>query len=576
MNLGRKRFGKSTVTRNYRSPIEEVSKAIWLRASKGSGVYYQESSKTTAAGNSDHVGAWVDQSGNGNDGVQATDGQRPTMNTNILNGFPALGFNRANTEHFDTSLDLEITTGDFWMLAVSDPDDDDNAKRMFGNLANSGNYQGFYLEHDSLERVAFYIRQSSEDILSLLEPQQSRDSYNIFYVERDSGVARLYRNGSPVLADSSSQNLSGHGDLGIGIERTGGSASYGGRMAEVMGNAGTVLTDDQRRIVHKHLGGQLGITTQFDMPFYIPGPDSVTKVLDFDGNSGGHPAVVKVGSTYYMLTSGSDGGRMYTSSNGTTWSSQGAVVLNGTQSWAEAVISPHFTYIDGTYYAIFTGQDASGNRAIGVASNSGDPTDSDDWSWYASNPLISHDVFGETKIMDPQLMYFADGFNPGNGDGEHKFWLLFSKHADADKVQEVYLAYADSIEGTWTLANSGNAVIDRNHSSLGHWPGALAKVGDEIYYLYSSGHPGASPQTGWLAWAKTSDLITWTYPLLEPLTYDGGLVGYERLIEPCMLEVGNEIWVYVAASTDGVGSSTRDDVILIKMKKNTDSDITIL
>jgi len=53
-------------------------------------------------------------------------------------------------------------------------------------------------------------------------------------------------------------------------------------------------------------------------------------------------------------------------------------------------------------------------------------------------------------------------------------------------------------------------------------------------------------------------------------------VGYERLIEPCMLEVGNEIWVYVAASTDGVGSSTRDDVILIKMKKNTDSDITIL
>lgn len=174
-------------------------------------------------------------------------------------------------------------------------------------------------------------------------------------------------------------------------------------------------------------------------------------------------------------------------------------------------------------------------------------------------------------------MYFPNAFDPGNGDGSHNYWMLFSDENPAgDNIQNVHIAYADSIAGSWTVGNSGAAVIDRNDALLGHWPGQLMLVGNEIYYMYSSGAVGATPQTGWIAWAKSSDLINWTYPLLEPLTYDAGLTGYERIIAPTFIVVGEELWVYCEASTDGVGGSTRDDVVQIKMKSNTRKQVTVL
>jgi len=56
---------------------------LWLKSGTG---LYQDAAKTTPAANGDAVGAWADQSGNGNDATQATAGLKPVRIDNVVNG----------------------------------------------------------------------------------------------------------------------------------------------------------------------------------------------------------------------------------------------------------------------------------------------------------------------------------------------------------------------------------------------------------------------------------------------------------------------------------------------------------
>lgn len=65
----------------------KLSPALWLKSSVG---LYQDAAKTTpATADADPVGAWADQSGNGNDATQGTDTNRPSLQNaagDLVNG----------------------------------------------------------------------------------------------------------------------------------------------------------------------------------------------------------------------------------------------------------------------------------------------------------------------------------------------------------------------------------------------------------------------------------------------------------------------------------------------------------
>lgn len=82
------------------TPLKLTSLYAWFRADAG---LYQDAAKTTPATAQDApIGAWADQSGNGRDLAQTTDGNRPTLDVNTgIGGKPAI--KAVTTQHFKTA-----------------------------------------------------------------------------------------------------------------------------------------------------------------------------------------------------------------------------------------------------------------------------------------------------------------------------------------------------------------------------------------------------------------------------------------------------------------------------------------
>lgn len=93
--------GTAWQTSRVRSPL-----LVWLKADAGT---WQDNGLSVAASaNNDPVGGWVDQSGNGNTVLSASDPVRPLLKTNAINSLPALAFSRTSTKYLSV-----VTTGKF-------------------------------------------------------------------------------------------------------------------------------------------------------------------------------------------------------------------------------------------------------------------------------------------------------------------------------------------------------------------------------------------------------------------------------------------------------------------------------
>jgi hypothetical protein len=106
---------------------------------------FTDAGKTTAcASDADKVYVWEDQSGNGNDAVQATEGYRPLWKTNIVGSLPAIRFDGSN-DYMDTALSGTQPITFFVVRSVSTSGstfDSTNANRI--TLFNSGDSSQMY------------------------------------------------------------------------------------------------------------------------------------------------------------------------------------------------------------------------------------------------------------------------------------------------------------------------------------------------------------------------------------------------------------------------------------------------
>lgn len=85
-------------------PTDIAGLQLWLKADAGT---FQDAAKTTpASADTDPVGVWDDQSGNGKDATQATAGSKPLLKTNILNAKPVVRFDNVDDVLLHTAINL--------------------------------------------------------------------------------------------------------------------------------------------------------------------------------------------------------------------------------------------------------------------------------------------------------------------------------------------------------------------------------------------------------------------------------------------------------------------------------------
>lgn len=83
-------FFADNAKRTVFSPASISGLVLWLKSDSGT---FQDSSKTTpATADTNPIGAWADQSGTGNDVLQAVAGSRPILKVNILNSRSVVRF----------------------------------------------------------------------------------------------------------------------------------------------------------------------------------------------------------------------------------------------------------------------------------------------------------------------------------------------------------------------------------------------------------------------------------------------------------------------------------------------------
>lgn len=135
------------------APTDITGLELWLKADAG---VWQDSAKTTAADEDDDpVGAWEDQSGNGNDATQDTAGNKLAWKNNIVNGKPAL---LGDGTHKWLDFTTAIGTPDITIFAVARNDDAAVGSNWIGY---SGDWWPYLFSDGTPEQVMSSIRSTT-------------------------------------------------------------------------------------------------------------------------------------------------------------------------------------------------------------------------------------------------------------------------------------------------------------------------------------------------------------------------------------------------------------------------------
>ena len=259
---------------------------LWLRAEDG----------TDASGNGDPVGQWADQSGNGNDFTQSGS-QRPTLQTNVINGRPALQFNDSNNEFLnDPDGNDNYVNGEpaFSVFTVSESNTINNTESgVF--VADSGPDSGGGSDQNDIISIRYDFDSGTEHLelgISTNEGGGTDLTFNsndgtlstnpqLLQYEWSSGsTLRFFVNGTNEgSASPPSGGLSGAESVAVG--RTDGPEPYwDGRIAETFLYTAT-LNQAQRQIVQNYL------SAKYDVPLNTSG---TAKDLYTEDNGDGDPS----------------------------------------------------------------------------------------------------------------------------------------------------------------------------------------------------------------------------------------------------------------------------------------------
>lgn len=295
----------TTMTSGIDMPLTGME--LWLKADSG-----------VCANANGRAVAWLDQSGNGNNGTQTTTSYRPTLTANALNGFPVVSFIN-NGNYFNLpNLMNGATAGEIFIVVQAASANPSNAPGLF----QFGNSTGGCYPNDS---GAITENFGSTTMYTLGAPPSGIAQYSIYDVSSQSGQWSARLDGLTLL-NSTSNTVAFGSSPHLGHNS---STGFNGEVAEVI-VYNTVLTAAQRATVGQYLESKYnlpGISVPSNPTGLAATPLSATQVsLIWSSNStntgitytvwratgsGGYTAVAQVSNTQSYIDSGLTAGTAY-------------------------------------------------------------------------------------------------------------------------------------------------------------------------------------------------------------------------------------------------------------------------
>jgi len=230
------------------SPANLSGLSIWLKADAG---------VTTSGSN---VTAWADQSGNGNNAVGSD--TLPTLQSNAINGYPAIRINNfGNTSKFTVSNNFNLKNSSVFIV-VKQLNLDNSFARMLAFLGSNNDY-------DSDDGLAFLFNNfapqlqltsnANDAIIANLVAQNVFASV-AYKIDGSGNMSVFYNGGSEGTGQNvsmSSQNSGGAIYIGQGSQNITAAGLYGDIAEIILYNSN--LTTPQRQQVETYLNAKYAI-----------------------------------------------------------------------------------------------------------------------------------------------------------------------------------------------------------------------------------------------------------------------------------------------------------------------------
>lgn len=246
---GRRRFRSLGRRRNVRAQIESFAPTdidgleLWLDASA-----------ITGLSDGDPVTTWEDQSSNGFDATQATADNKPTYQTNELNGKPVVRFDGTNDLLSTSSVSVVGDDGTWTVFAVSDLTGGTGAQTI--------------VDHDNLTRIAQFLRYSAGSAQAIAfneaggaftDSESHGAGFDVISSVRSALAVQVFVNGTSGGSTATTGiAISGSEIVRIGSRGASG-AHLAGDIAEVLIYSAALSTAD-REAVEEYLASKYGIT----------------------------------------------------------------------------------------------------------------------------------------------------------------------------------------------------------------------------------------------------------------------------------------------------------------------------
>jgi len=190
------------------TPTDIAGLQLWLKADTG---LWQDAAMTTpAVADGDVVGAWADQSGNGNHATQGTTAAKPLLKLAIKNGKPVVRFDGTD-DLLRIASGLPAGTSPVGVIAVVNPGATLSNEHIIMWGSYTANEGCLRFQDGGVGRVTF--QDDGTDILSV--SGFSAATWYIFASVYDGTNAIIRKNGGQVASAARNKNIIGTaGDIG--------------------------------------------------------------------------------------------------------------------------------------------------------------------------------------------------------------------------------------------------------------------------------------------------------------------------------------------------------------------------
>lgn len=237
-----------------------TTNVLWLSADQG--VY--NNAGTTLATSTQNVQQWNDRSGNGRHAMQTTVGNRPNLQTSVLNGLPALRFTAANTDRMMSTGLSTANRASVWVVARYSSLPSPNPGLIQG--AATGNA---YSSTPAQKNMGMWVSSSTSQVwgrgiqsdgtqrnVTMATSLSSGQAYVLNTMYRQTAISQYVDHGA---AGSVATNgtLSSWTDMAIGCQA--GTEGWNGDIAEVVAY-NVDVNEAQRVIIANYLSAKYGTT----------------------------------------------------------------------------------------------------------------------------------------------------------------------------------------------------------------------------------------------------------------------------------------------------------------------------